>query len=963
MRYILFCIVFIGFLVKVSGQNTIALPIVKNYSKATYRGGSQTWAIDQDSKGRIYFANNEGLITFDGTYWKTYPLPNKTIVRSVKVATDGKVFVGGQGEAGFFLPDASGELKFYSILNLVPEQKRDFADVWGIEMLGNSVFFRTTDQLLHFANQTVEVFPAPVEWVYLEKVKGRLFAQDKTTGLFLWSGMSWDPVTKDGIGAGDPFHGAIASAGDSLVFITYYRSAFLFTGEELTVTNMVNLPLKSEIAGIVPLNKEEYAIGTTGEGLWVVNHKGQPVQHISKMEGLQDNSILCLFADKDGNIWTGLNNGISMVAYNSPLKFIRPSLDNELTVYGSYVHKEKLYFATNDGAYTASLDNWPKDLGFARGVFQRIPKTGGLAYRFDEVNRKLMLAHNEGIFSLTEGRVEKVSGEPSWLCMPVSQVFPTGKVLVGTYKGLKWLKYSNGDFLEGQNLEGLRESFRFLAIDNEQQVWASHPYRGVYKINFSKDSLRYSATLFTEKDGLPSRLDNHVFRVKSRVVFATSAGIFEFNKSKYRFEPSNILSSMFGNTPIRYLMEDKAGNLWFVQDKKLGYLAYHPQKDTIFSITYFPEITGQILSGFENIYAYDRENVFVASEKGVILINPEKYLKTKSRPSIILSSVHALGTSDSLIYYGFNPTAGSRQKVKLPYTFNSLHFEYSSPAYGFQENMEYSYILEGYEKEWSKWTTRSEKDYTNLPSGNYTFKVKGRSNLGTESEMESYAFSIAPPWYKSAVASIFYSCCLAFSIYLLHFYHRKKLARQKRLYEEKQEQLRVLHQLEMEKNEKEIIRLQIEKLANEVSFKNRELADTTMHLVERSDALGKVKETLERLYKYDTSNIDLKRAIHLMNDIDRNNTDWDRFAASFDEINNDFLKKLKARFPVLTPNDQKLCAYLQLNMTSKEIAQLLNISIRGVEISRYRLRKKLGVPTDVSINDFLHTELGNKTST
>jgi hypothetical protein len=271
--------------------------------------------------------------------------------------------------------------------------------------------------------------------------------------------------------------------------------------------------------------------------------------------------------------------------------------------------------------------------------------------------------------------------------------------------------------------------------------------------------------------------------------------------------------------------------------------------------------------------------------------------------------------------------------------------------------MEYSYILEGYEKEWSSWSTKPEKDYTNLPHGNYVFKVKGRSNLGIESDITSFAFSVSPPWYKSTMASIFYLLCLAGAIYMLNYYHRKKLARQKRKYEEKQEQLRVLHQLELEKNEKEIIRLQNEKLASEVSFKNRELADTTMHLVERSDALVKVKETLHRLYKYDSSNSDLKRAIHLMNDIERNDSDWERFSASFDQINNDFLKKIKAKFPSLTHNDQKLCAYLQLNMTSKEIAQLLNISIRGVEISRYRLRKKLGVPTELSINDFLNENM------
>ncbi|HSK14240.1 MAG TPA: triple tyrosine motif-containing protein, partial [Phnomibacter sp.] len=322
-------------------------------------------------------------------------------------------------------------------------------------------------------------------------------------------------------------------------------------------------------------------------------------------------------------------------------------------------------------------------------------------------------------------------------------------------------------------------------------------------------------------------------------------------------------------------------------------------------------------------------------------------------PQIILSSVHALGRTDTVIHYGFVSTDIETKKPQLPYRYNSLHIEYSAPAYGFQGNMDYSYILEGYDKEWSKWSPKPEKDYTNLPNGSYVFKVKCRSNLGVESDITSFGFSIAPPWYRSWPALSFYFILAAFGIYLLYYYHKKKLARQKEKYEEKQEQLRVLHQLEMEKNEKEIIRLQNEKLASEISNKSRELADSNMHLVERSDALVKVKETIQRLYKYDSTNTDLKRALHLLNDIERNDSEWDRFAASFDEVNNNFLSDLKAKFPALTNHDLKLCAYLQLNLSSKEIAQLLNISIRGVEIGRYRLRKKLGIPTEVAINEFL----------
>src|ERR1700749_915101 len=80
------------------GQNTIGLPLIVNYSKTDFHGGAQTWDIKQDSRGLLYFANNEGLICYDGTYWKVYPLPNRTILRSIAIDKNDRIYAGGQGE-------------------------------------------------------------------------------------------------------------------------------------------------------------------------------------------------------------------------------------------------------------------------------------------------------------------------------------------------------------------------------------------------------------------------------------------------------------------------------------------------------------------------------------------------------------------------------------------------------------------------------------------------------------------------------------------------------------------------------------------------------------------------------------------------------------------------------------------------------------------------------------------------
>ena len=160
----------------------------------------------------------------------------------------------------------------------------------------------------------------------------------------------------------------------------------------------------------------------------------------------------------------------------------------------------------------------------------------------------------------------------------------------------------------------------------------------------------------------------------------------------------------------------------------------------------------------------------------------------------------------------------------------------------------------------------------------------------------------------------------------------------------------------MEKTEKEIIKLKNEKLESEIQHKNKELASSAMHLVQKGELIGKIKEEILRLKKTSASEKlveDLKKLIKILGEEEKLDDDWEHFAMHFDKVHSDFLIAMKEHYPALTANELKLCAYLRMNLSSKEIAQLMNISVRGVEISRYRLRKKLGIPTETNLFNFL----------
>jgi ligand-binding sensor domain-containing protein/DNA-binding CsgD family transcriptional regulator len=946
----------------VVGQNTIGLPMVNNFTKYEFKGGKQTWDIKQDKQGRMYFANNEGLITYDGSYFKVYPQPNKSILRSIAI-NNKRIYAGGQDEIGFYSPDANGTLRYSSLLGLIPSPKDKFTDVWEIEVYKESVFFRTWDCIFEYKNGAIRSYQAKTGWQFMKLAGNRLIAQDKNNGLFQFIDEGWQPMCSKKSIPDFEITGIIPLNNDSLLISSLQNGMFVFHKGEFTrkIIGNNNSILKNNIYTLEKINNNTFAAGTTSEGCLILSASGNIIQQIAKPEGLQNNNVLCVFIDRDDNIWAGLDNGISFIAYSSAIKYLKPGKNQELSGYSSRIFHNKLYIATSNGAFVASLPGANTDLSFSKSDFEQIKNSEGQNWRLDEVNQQLLLGHNNGSFRIQDNIAVQLTHDAGiWLFVPTTSIFPVKYVLAGSYAGITLLDFIENKYVGSLELKGLYESLRFLTIDNDNNIWASHPYRGIYKIRLAADNKSFSSQLFTNKDGLPSTLRNNVFRVKNRVVFATERGVYEFDSITKKFVPSPAFLKIFGDTGIQYLIEDSEGSVWFCSDNQIGMVRFDDETSS-HSITYFPELKGKLLSGFESIYPYNRENIFIASNDGVIHLNYEKYVASNPKLNILLSQVKTFGKSDSVIWGGYFDSNGdtSLNKVrnpiiKLPINNNSFHFEFSSPSFSFKNNIEYSYQLEGYENKWSSSSTKTEKEYTNLPSGKYTFKVKARNNLGKESETSSYSFVINPAWYETIWAYAFYTMLLGVVSFLFIKWQKKKFHKQRIKFEEEEKKLKYIHQLEVEKNEKEIIKLQNEKLVNEVIFKNRELADASMHLVERSDALQKVKSELQHLHKKTGENHDIKKAIQMVIDIEKTNANWENFASHFDEVNNDFLKRIQVQFPNLTNTDLKLCAYLLLNLASKEIAQLMNIAVRGVEISRYRLRKKLQLTSRQSLIEFLN---------
>jgi ligand-binding sensor domain-containing protein/DNA-binding CsgD family transcriptional regulator len=967
MRKILTTTLLLFLVTKIFAQNQIGVPSITNFTKQIYEGGKQTRCIAQDKRGIMYFANDDGLLVYDGTYWNTYQLPNKSIVRSLMIDND-RIYVGGQQEFGYFYFDKNNALVYHSFKGIIPPKENEFTDVWNVIKWGDDIFFRSAKRIFWLHDNTIKAYES-INWSFLGVTRNLLVAQQFEAGLVYFSDGKWVPLPNTESFKG---HSIVVKATtdftDNATLVTTLKGG-LYTVHDKDIQKL-NSPDISSISqenlySACVLDANLTVLATNLNGMYVMNSQGKIVQHLTKKQGLQKNNIMYVFADRDKNLWLGLDNGIDLIAHDNAITHINPDNENKSPGYAAIVYKNSLYLGTASGVYRAPLKD-ADQLNETAAPFNTVEKSQGQVWGMNIVNDHLVVGHNEGAYIINGNTATPLDESTGfWLFRTLGSQTPSPLVLAGTYNGINFYNFANGQFVN-QKQHTTFESAKFVAIEGNI-IWAAHPYKGLYRIYFDAAGNPQNK-LYDDKNKILSENHNHVFDVQEKIVLTTGKGIFEFDPAIDDFKRSEFFTKIFGNGTASYLKEDTNGNIWFIQDKKPGVIDMSdPQKP---KLVYIPELNNVTMTnGEEFIYPYNNNNILVGSEEGFYNVNYEKYKYNKRSVSILLRKITVSDKTDSLIFGGYlsSKDTSSTEIVKfsrnISYRYNSVRFEFSSPI--FVQEAAYSCRLKGFESEWSPWSKKAEKTYTNLPAGDYTFEVKAKDDLGNISPVSSFSFTVLPPWYRSIVAYFVY---LLLFVYIIYWFYKRqqekyllnqkiKLQKQQEKYEAEQERLQFEHQRVVEKNEREIIQLRNEKLEAEVAHKNTELASNTMTLLQKREVLNKIKEELVPLRELESEkeSKSVRKIIKLINDQLETDDDWDRFAGYFDKVNNDFLKTLKDKYPQLTATDLKLCAYLRINLSSKEIANLLNISIRGVETSRYRLRKKLDLPNETGLFDFLAT--------
>ena len=926
-------------------------PFIDNFLKEEYLGGVQTWDSDLMDNGHIFFANDRGVLHFDGLRWKNHPLPNKTIVRSICTTKD-RIYVGGQDELGYLSPAPNGLLTYHSIREMVPEIYLPFQDVWDLTEFEGKIYMRSINRVYVFDPNTnsFEVIEPGGTLTSIFVLNNTMHYVSNEKEVASLTGVS---ELSQSIPNNLQVIDAVQTKESILVFTAKNGLYRLKDGLFESVRNSTSEYLKeNNIYVVTEINNNLIGIGTPYGGVVIIDNQCNTIKKIDKNDGLTINNVHSVSHDKNGSLWIGTSNGINRILSESPVEILPAQSTGIGTFYDVKYHNQRLYFSTNNALFSTKMT--ARTSQFDDLTYDRIPNTEGQAWGLDIIDGDLMMGHNNGLYQVQNGSVKLISKKSGvWKFLNARN---EKEMYVGTYDGVDVYEKRNGQWTFLKKLEGFIESSRIMISVKKNELWVSHPYRGVYRIVHDDDYFVTNVTLYDERFGLPSTLSNYIFEIDNTPYVTANTGVYAYDRINDRFVLDQKMNDAITSSEnVRRLFEEKRGKIWFLTESEAGYISRN--NDGTYSKIKYPNLADKFVNGFENMYFINDNQAFICGVDEMLSLDLNQKIDL-SRPETHITEVKMVVDKDSLLYGGFSTSKDSlsnhqstTQLLELKHTQNALVFSFSSPSHS--RGIQYSYLLtetkdsDNDELNWSNWSDQTVKEYNNLSPGEYVFMVRSQSENGVTGTPSKYTFEIKPPWYYSTMALAGYWIFCFGALAALIFVPRTKYKKKTKILTN-----------EKEASEAKLKEIKTEKLQAEIDFKNSELASSTMHLVQKNETINKIRQELQNVSKKIKDNEakkEIRKILSVLSDDERLEDEWENFSRHFDNVHTDFIQRISTSFPQLTPKDKKMCAYLRMNLTTKEIAPLLNISVRGVEISRYRLRKKLELPGNTNLNDFMMT--------
>ncbi len=347
----------------------------------------------------------------------------------------------------------------------------------------------------------------------------------------------------------------------------------------------------------------------------------------------------------------------------------------------------------------------------------------------------------------------------------------------------------------------------------------------MWKVTFEPGSERPKAEKYGTSKGLPDDV-GHLYLFDDQLLYVCilhSDDTYRYDHSTDTFLRDYTLNKIAGlgkqQTELRVI--DDMGNVWFdlkeARVVKAKMVAWK-KADNRYVVEDLQE--ARILNSIGRSILFEKEyhTVWFGTKKGII--KHDLIIKEKQDTAFTTLVRKVIYMSDSVLFAGLKPGNGNKLfKPSIPFNDNKFRFQYSTLSFHSEKDNHYQYYLEGFDKDWSGWSSETQKDYTNLPEGNYIFHVKGKDIYGNISKEDEYAFIILPPWHRTWWAYLLYGLAIFGAVILIVQWRSKHL-----------------------KHEKEVLENVVEERTRQLAGQAEQLAGQTHQLEEQAEKLKEMDQ-------------------------------------------------------------------------------------------------------------------------
>ncbi len=938
-----------------------AHPFVRNYSRKESGSGTQNWSIGQAANDWMYFANNNGLLEYDGVHWNIYPISNYTNVRSIYIdRSSDRIYAGAFNEFGFYQRTHTGKMTYTSLSSKVSTADRDFSEIWNIFQQGNAICFQGNNVLFSYEHDSLKATRFGEKISAAANAHNSIIIAQQKKGVSVLNGNLQLPIPNSELVLTKKIVAILPVEKNQILFVSENDGIFKYDGINIqSYPTPADRFIKDNQIFCATYHNQKLAIGTVRKGMVLIDLQTGELVYANTNSGLQNNTILSIAFDRNQNLWLGLDKGIDYVMVNEPVYDLVGKHNLYGSGYTSAVYNNTLYLGTNQGLYYLRL---PLTSDINTTDIQAVEAIKGQIWHLSVHDNTLFCGSDHGCY-LIEGQKIRHLAETigTWALKPIPGRHDL--LLGSSYNGFFLLQKEAGRWQFAHFVKGFTETGSNYEFDRQGTIWLSHWIKGVYRLTLSDDWKQVAGNhQYTIRHGLPANDNNRIFQYNDSIYMNTTQGVYQYQASSDRFIKSDVKRHpAFRHTlPYSRIIQQNRQWTWAYNNRVIKKITQQPGILQIDSVS-FSLLTNKLIPGFEHSTFINDTIGILGTEDGFAVIKPSRATLTQPTLHVAIRKVYLTGVTDSLLQE-YSPGQAVIPEIKPRY--NSIRFEFNATEFRNESVVQYSYRLEPSDQDWSDYNSSNSKEFTNLAGGHYRFRLKAKNNYNASEGETMVEFIILPHWYETLWAKMVYLLlfALAFTLVVrtIRRHSEQRIERVKQLKEKELTDQKEKFLLEANEKEREIISLRNQKLHYELRHKSQDLANSTMNLIRKNEMLLGILQKIDKIateLQERQHDIGVQKQLKKIQDDIRNNIEtdnnWKKFQENFDMVYENFLKRLGEEYPGLSSSDKKLCAYLKMELSSKDIAPLMNMSYRSVEMSRYRLRKKFDLNRETNLIDFL----------